>query len=76
MTNNRRKMNELASKLGTMYLTENPININDEHFGDKYFICFHNTHAIVKSFRNIPNTIEFLEDVIKNGFEVGAGIFY
>lgn len=73
---NKIKMNKLASKLKTMYLTENPVNCDDNRYGCKYFICFHNTHKIVKGFSNILDTIEFLNDVIKNGVTVGSAIFF
>lgn len=72
----RKKMNDLASKLKTMYLTENPPNLDDKWYGYKYFICFHNTHTIAKAFYNIPDTIEFLNDVIENGYTTGSYTFY
>ena len=72
----RRKMNNLAEQLKTMYLTENPINYNDRWHGCKYFICFHNTNTIVQGFSNIPDTIEFLNDVLENGVTSGSHTFY
>lgn len=69
-------MNKLASQLQTMYLTENPINYDDNWYGCKYFICFHNTHSIVKGFSNIPDTIEFLSYVIENGFSINGITFF
>lgn len=72
----RKKMEELAKKLGTMYLTENPVNLNDEDHGYKYFICFHNTHTVVVRTKSILGMIEELENIIENGAKSGSGIFY
>lgn len=72
----RNKMNQLGSQLKTMYLTENPVNLSEGDMGYKYFICFHNTHKVVNRFKNIPDTIEALEDIIENGARQGAHVFY
>lgn len=72
----RKKMEKLAKQLGTMYLTENPINLSDEDYGYKYFICFHNTHKVVRRAKNIPDMIEALQDIIENGVRDGSREFY
>jgi hypothetical protein len=72
----RKKMEELAKKLGTMYLTENPVNLNDEDYGYKYFICYHNTHTVVTRTKNIPDMIEALQELIGNGVSIGSGTFH
>lgn len=72
----RKKMENLAKELKTMYLTENPINFSDEDYGYKYFICFHNTHTVVYRTTNIPDMIEILNDIIKNGVEIDGYTFY
>ncbi|BAO04952.1 allergen Asp F3 [Clostridium botulinum B str. Osaka05] len=73
----RKKMEKLAEQLKTMYLTENPINFNDDRdWGYKYFICFHNTHTVVRRASNIPEMVEVLQDVIKNGVDIDGHIFY
>lgn len=72
----RKKMEKLANQLGTMYLTENPLNLSDEDYGYKYFICFQNTHAVVARAKSIFEMIEILEDIIENGITIGNGEFY
>lgn len=68
----RNKMEQLAENLKTMYLTENPVNFTDEDREYKYFICFNNTHKIVRKTKNIADMIEELEDIIKNGVTDGS----
>lgn len=72
----RKKMEKLAARLGTMYLTENPVNLNDEDYGYRYFICFHNTHTVVARTKSIAEMIEVLEDIIENGVSIGSGEFH
>lgn len=72
----RKKMEQLVKQLKTMYLTENPVNLSDDDFGYKYFICFHNTHKVVARTRNIPDMVEKLQDIIENGVSDGNGTFY
>ena len=73
----RKKMNELAKQLRTMYLTESPVNFDDTNsIGYKYFLCFHNTHKIVAKTRNISDMIKKIEDVIENGATDGNFTFY
>lgn len=72
----RKKMEELAEQLGTMYLTENPVNLSDDDFGYKYFVCFQNTHKVVRRTKNIPDMIEELQDIIENGVTDGNGEFH
>lgn len=72
----RKKMEKLAEQLGTMYLTENPVNLSDEDYGYKYFICFQNTHTVVARAKSIAEMIEILEDIIENGITIGNGEFY
>ncbi|MGL5329832.1 MAG: hypothetical protein ACRDD7_11210 [Peptostreptococcaceae bacterium] len=72
----RNKMEKLAKQLGSMYLTDSPVNFDDDNYGYKYFICFHNTHKVVFRGRNIPETIEALQNIIENGVCDGSGIFY
>ncbi|EKS4345202.1 hypothetical protein QB607_003206 [Clostridium botulinum] len=72
----RKKMETLARQLRTMYLTENPVNINEDDYGYKYFICFHNTHTVVYRATNISDMIEALEAIIENGAESDGHIFY
>lgn len=73
---NREKMETLAEELKTMYLTENPVNFNDEDYGYKYFICFHNTHRIIARSKNITDMIDIIKDIIKNGAYVEGCTFY
>lgn len=72
----RKKMEELAKQLKTMYLTENPVNLSDDDHGYKYFICFHNTNKIARKTKNISDMVEELKDIIANGVNDGNGIFY
>lgn len=72
----RKKMEKLAEQLQTMYLTENPVNLNDDNHGYKYFICFDNTHTVARRMKTIAETIEALEDIIENGVRTQNGIFY
>lgn len=72
----RNKMEKLAKQLGTMYLTENPVNLSDEDYGYRYFVCFHNTHTVVARTKSITEMIEVLQDIIENGASSGNGTFY
>lgn len=72
----RNKMNQLASQLQTMYLTDCPINFSDDDYGYKYFICFHNTHTVVARTKSIVEMIEILKDILENGVRSGNGVFY
>ena len=48
---------------GSIYYTENPINYNDNDYGYKYFICYHNTNIIIKKFRTQNELSDFLTDL-------------
>lgn len=71
MSNQKKKMEELATKLENIYLTENPVNLNDNDYGYKYFLCWTNTHTVIKRTKNISDMIEEIENIIENGIEVG-----
>lgn len=72
----RKKMEVLAQELKTMYLTENPINIGDNDYGYKYFVCFNSTGTVVARSESIPDMIQKLENIIENGIDVDGHIFY
>jgi hypothetical protein len=72
----RKKMEKLAKQLKTMYLTDNPINFDDNNYGYKHFICFQNTHTVVRKTKNIPDMIEELNDIIENGITIDSHTFY
>ena len=67
---------EKANQLSSMYVTENPINFTDSEIGYKYFVCFHNTHKIVKRCKT-QNELEMeLDDIIANGASDNGCTFY
>lgn len=74
MSYQRRKMLELADQLPAgIYFTTSPDDIDiDDWWGCKYFICYSNSMTILKGFKNIPDTIEFMENIIKNGIDLGS----
>ena len=72
----RKKMEVLVQELKTMYLTENPVNIGDDDYGYKYFVCFNNTGRVAARSKNIPDMIQKLENIIGNGIDVDGHIFY
>ncbi len=76
MSYKRNKINKLANQLKTMYVTENPFNINDRYYGYKYFICFHNTHKIYAAYKNQDDLINELEYILENGTTDGGYVFY
>ena len=62
----RKKMELLASKIDqqVMYFTDNPVNLDGDCCGYKYFLCWANTHAIYKKFKTQAETVDFLQDLI------------
>lgn len=72
----KKQMEKLAEQLETMYLTESPINLNDDDFGYEYFVCCQNTHKVVRRTKNIADMIEELQDIIQNGSIDGNGEFH
>lgn len=76
MSYQRRKMLELADKLPAgIYLTTSPDDVDiDDWWGCKYFICYSSSMTIWKGFKNIPDTIEFMERIIENGISVSVAM--
>lgn len=60
----RNKLNKLIEQLEDMYLTENPVNLSDDDYGYKYFLCYHNTHSIKIRTKSLKAMIEEVEDII------------
>lgn len=62
----RKKLYKLMEKTNQFYLTENPINFNDDRdYGYKYFLCWHNTHSIHARTKSLHAMIEIVEDLLK-----------
>lgn len=68
----RKKLKELSEKLNyqVAYLTENPINAGDND-GMKYFLCFQNTHTIIRAWKTEREAIEDMEQIINEEFIYG-----
>ena len=76
MSYQRRKMLELADKLPAgICFTMHPNDADiDDWWGCKYFVCWSDSMTIWKGFKNIPDTIEFMEDIIENGISISVAI--
>ena len=65
-----------SANLGTMRVTENPINYEDKYHGYKYFIEFLSTHKIIGAFKTQRDLETRLDEIIRDGVSDGSGIFY
>jgi len=52
---------------GLIYYTDNPINLDNKYFGQKYFIVFQNTHKIYQSFRTLSELEDGIKDIMSEG---------
>lgn len=68
-----------AKQLKTMFVTTSVFNQeqnSDEYRGCKYFILFHNTYKVVGGFRTQRELEEKLDEILKEGVQQNAYIFF
>ena len=62
-----KQLDNLISKLNNQtYFTESPVNCSG-HEDFKYFLCFSNTHKIIREWRTQAEAIENLREIIQEG---------
>lgn len=74
----KKSIEEKAKQLKSMFVTTNIFNSKqiDDYKGCKYFILFHNTYKIVAGFKTQKELEERLDEIIKEGVQQEAHIFF
>lgn len=65
-----------ANKLGSMHITENPVNLTDREYGYKYFIEFDNTYKIVGRYKTQSELEEGIDEILENGISQESGTWF